>query len=293
MTLVEHLYELRYRLAVSLLTVAGTTVLGFLWFEHGPLGMPSLGDVLTRPYCELPPTVRLTLGPDGECRLLATAPFEAFLLQFKVAVAAGVVLGSPIWLYQIWAFITPGLYENERRFALTFAGFAAVLFVGGAVLAYYVVGEGLSFLLGFAEGQIITALTGEKYISFILAMLIIFGVSFELPLLVVMLNRAGVLSYQRLSGWRRGIIFGLFVFAAVATPGQDPFSMVALALALTLLFEVAAQVARIHDRRKARKRAAEGWDSWSDDEASPLPPVEAEDPGPAPGRKADQYGDVT
>jgi sec-independent protein translocase protein TatC len=125
-------------------------------------------------------------------------------------------------------------------------------------------------LLGFGGGQVVTALTGDRYFSFILAMLLIFGVSFELPVLVVMLNRAGVVSYARLRAMTRGIVFGLFVFAAVATPSQDPISMLALAVALTALFGIALVLARLHDRAAARRNAEQNWEHLDDDETSPL-----------------------
>jgi len=269
MTLMEHLYELRNRLFVALCAIALGGVLGFIWWGVSPFGLPSLGNLLTGPYCALPSTLRLTPNP-GRCQLLQTAPFEVFTLRMQVGMAAGAVVTAPVWIYQVWAFITPGLYVKERKFALIFVGTASVLFAAGAVLAYYVVPTGLSFLANLGDGQFITALTGQAYISFLLTMLAVFGLTFELPLLVVMLNRVGVLPYAKLMQWQRGILFGLFVLAAVATPGNDPISMLALAAALIVLFESAVLITRAHDRALARRRAEQGWDDLDPDEPSPL-----------------------
>jgi sec-independent protein translocase protein TatC len=289
MTLMEHLYELRNRLFVALCALAFGGLLGFIWWGIAPFGLPSLGELITSPYCALPPTLRLTPNP-GRCQLLQTAPFEVFTLRMQVGLAAGAVVTAPIWIYQVWAFITPGLYARERKFALTFVSTASVLFAGGAVLAYYVVPTGLSFLANLGGGQFITALTGAAYVGFLLTMLAVFGLTFELPLLVVMLNRVGVLPYAKLRQWQRGILFGLFVLAAVATPGNDPISMLALAGALIVLFETAVLIARAHDRAMARRRAEQGWDDLDPDQPSPLDdrvePVSRDDAAP-------RYDDAT
>jgi sec-independent protein translocase protein TatC len=289
MTLMEHLYELRNRLFVALCAVGFGGILGFVWWGTSVFGLPTLGDLITRPYCALPTTLRLAPNA-GKCQLLQTAPFEVFTLRMQVGLAVGAVLTAPIWVYQIWAFITPGLYAKERKFAVTFVGAASVLFAGGAVLAYYVVPTGLSFLANLGGGEFITALTGGAYIGFLLTMLAVFGLTFELPLLVVMLNRVGLLPYAKLKRWQRGILFGLFVLAAVATPGNDPISMLALAGALVVLFEASVLVARQHDRALARRRAEQGWDNLDPDEPSPLDdrvePVTSDDAAP-------RYDDAT
>jgi sec-independent protein translocase protein TatC len=294
MPLVEHLYELRSRLAIALIAIAVTTVLGFVWYGVGLFGLPSIGQLLLVPYCSLPASARPILSENGNCVLAATGAFDQFNLRMRVSVAVGVVLASPVWFMQLWGFITPGLYAKERKYAITFVSIAAALFAVGAVLAYFVVAQGLAFLLTIGDDVQITLLTGESYFGLMIALLLIFGASFELPLLVVMLSFAGVVSYATLAKARRGLIFGLFVFAAVATPGGDPISMTALAVALTVLFEIAIQIAKVNDRRRAveaEKLAEMDYDTPSQLDTTPsvLPPQLPE----AVRDDNNRYGDST
>lgn len=282
MTIVEHIQELRSRLLKAIAGLLIGTILGFMWYQAtftlGPWKIPftgastgslhfnSLGELLKEPYCALPEEQRF--GNDGECRLLATSPFEMFMLRMKVGALAGLVLSSPWWLYQIWAYVTPGLVRKERRFTLLAVSAAALLFAAGAVLAYFVVSYGLEFFLQMGANAQIAALTGERYFNFFLALILIFGVSFELPLFIIMLNVAGVLHYETMKDKRRIIILLLFIFAAFMTPGQEPVSMLVLALSLTILMEVAIQFTRINDKRRNRERPE--WLDLDDEQASPL-----------------------
>ncbi len=253
---VRHLRELRRRAVIAALAVVAATVLAFVF--HG-----TMLHALTQPYCSLPAHDRLL---QGQCTLIVTGVMDAFRLTLKLSLYAGLLLSSPVWLYQLWRFITPGLHRNERRYASWFVGVSLLLFAVGGTFAWETLSRGLQFLLGFATGGVSPLLSFDSYLSFVTAMVLIFGVSFEFPLLVVMLNLVGVLPAYRLRKWSRFIIFGIVVFAAGATPSQDPFTMLALAAPLALLYGGSLIVAIVHDRRKVLDAPAE----LPDDELSAL-----------------------
>ncbi|GAA3113917.1 twin-arginine translocase subunit TatC [Planomonospora alba] len=264
MPLMEHLRELRNRLVVALLGVLGGIVLGFVFFDP-------VWDFVSAPYCSLQQSQELR----GECTFLILGVFESFFVNLKVAALFGVVVASPVWLHQIWAFVTPGLYRNEKRYSLTFLALAIPLFLAGAALAYFVMDTGLAILLGFAPENSVTSITLDEYLGYVLVLLIVFGVSFELPLLMVFLNIIGVLPRATVAKHRRMVIFLMFVFGAVATPGGDPFTMIALALPMVVLFALAEGFMYLRERRSP---SGEDFSHLSDDEASPL----AADDSPLP-----------
>ncbi|MEI4271287.1 twin-arginine translocase subunit TatC [Klenkia sp. LSe6-5] len=266
MTLIAHLRELRNRIAVALLFILIGTAIAFWWYDHG------LGQFIRAPYCSIPSDDRAlgTGGTVGDCKLLVTDVFGGALIRLKIAFIAGVVLSAPFWLWQIWAFLTPGLKTNEKRYGLGFVAAASTLFALGAALAYISLQAGLTLLLGLAGDNVAIALTAQDYIGFVISILLAFGVSFELPLIAIALNLVGVLSYAALAKARRWIFFLTIVFAAFITPTQDPFTMLLMALPMCVLFEVAIQIARVVDRRRARRDGTAGYADLDDDEASPL-----------------------
>jgi sec-independent protein translocase protein TatC len=283
MSLIGHLRELRNRVAVALLFVLVGTAVCFWWYEHG------LGEFIRAPYCAIPSEQRALTG--GDCALLVTDVFSGALIRLKISFIAGIVVSAPFWLFQVWRFITPGLKRHEKRYGIVFVGASSALFALGAVLAYFSLQAGLSLLIGLAGADVAVALTAQDYLGFVVSILLAFGVSFEVPLVAVALNLVGVLSYAALKKSRRWIFFLTIVFAAFVTPTQDPFTMLLMALPMCVLFEVAIQIARIVDRRRARRDAAEHFHDLDDDEASPLDarptpvdePAEA-DPTTAPTR---------
>jgi sec-independent protein translocase protein TatC len=265
MTLVAHLRELRNRIGVALLFVLLATAVAFWWYEHG------LGEFIRAPYCGLDTDLRaLGTGGSGDCELLVTDVFGGALIRLKISFIVGIVLSAPFWLYQLWAFITPGLRRNEKRYGVAFVAASSTLFALGAALAYLSLAKGLDLLLGLAGEGVAIALTAQDYIGFVISLLLAFGVSFELPLIAVVLNLIGVLSHAVLAKGRRWIYFLTILFAAFVTPTQDPFTMLLMAAPMCVLFELAIQIARLVDKRRAKRAAALGLTGLDDDAPSPL-----------------------
>ena len=252
MPLVDHIRELRNRVFKALLALVAGAIAG--WFIE-----PHVWHFLTAPFCDLPSRY-ISFGDLGQhvkkgesCHLVVTGLFDYFFLRIKISIATGVLLSSPVWLYQLWAFVAPGLHARERRWAYAFTGMAVPLFALGATIAYFAMSKGLRFFLGLVPKNVLTLITVSNYLGFAIAMLLIFGLAFELPLVMVLLNMAGVLTHKRFAKWRRMIIFLIFAFAAIFTPSPDPISMLLLAVPCVVLVEAAEIFAWANDRRRARR----------------------------------------
>ncbi len=261
MSLGDHFRELRGRLMRSLVVLLVVTIAAFFFYDQ-------LIDLIVRPYNR---AVTMLGGKDKvESEIILSGIASGLMLQLKLCATAGLVVSSPYWLYQVWAFILPGLHSNERKWTRVFVAVAGPLFFLGVAVGYYIMPKGLQFLISMnTPGGFRNLNDFDHFYTFMIRTLLVFGISFEIPLFVVLLNLVGVVSGAALARHRAWIIVGTFVFAAVATPSTDPFSMTLLALPMTLLFLVSEVIARLIDRRRAR---ADG-SPWSDDEASPLPPT--------------------
>ena len=250
MTLYEHLRELRYRLIVaSLAILVGMIVCGFFYSE--------LLAILRHPY-DVGIAQLKAKKPEAVTALVLNGLASPFTLALKVCLVAGMVLTAPIWLYQLWAFVVPGLLAKEKKWALIFIGAATPLFAAGVAVAYIVMPKGITVLLGFTQNGVTNLQDINLFLSFLLRVMIVFGIAFVIPLFVVMLNIVGVVQAKQLAKYRAYVIFGTFVFGAMATPSTDPFSMLALAVPMSLLFIAAEVIAHVVDRRKARRAALAG-----------------------------------
>ena len=243
MPLIEHLRELRRRLVRSLIAIVIGAVAGWYLYDH-------IVHAMISPVCQ-PGVKGVSTGRCGA--LVVSGVVGPFSLQMKVALFAGIAFASPVWLYQGWAFLAPGLHRNEKRWAYGIVGIGVPLFAFGAWLAYLILPTAVRVLLGLAPSDVHNQVPLDDYLNFVLRMLFVFGISFELPLVIVMMNLAGVVSARRVRSWWRGMTFGIFVFAAVATPTGDPGTMSAMAAPMVFLYGISIVVTTIIDRRRARR----------------------------------------
>jgi sec-independent protein translocase protein TatC len=247
MPLVEHLRELRTRLVRGSLAIAAGSAVA--WFFYDPIIRLLIDPVCSAGAAGVSNT---SCGP-----VVVSSVLGPLSLQLKVSLAGGLVLASPVWLYQLWAFLAPGLHRNEKRWTYAFVASGVPLFLAGAAISYLILPKAVRVLLDFTPGGVGNLIPLDEYLDFVLRMLLVFGLAFELPLILVVANLAGVLSARRIRSWWRAMVFGIFVFAAAATPTGDPLTMAALALPMVLLYVLAAAVAVLVDRARRRRAAVQ------------------------------------
>lgn len=255
MPLAGHLRELRARLIKGLLAILVATIAGFVFYEP-------LLSFLTQPFYGIEDDLR---AQGIDTNLVINGVGGAFQFQLKIALVAGVLLASPVWLWQLWAFVLPALHRNERRWTVILTATGVPLFLCGATLAYFLLPKAFLVLIGFVPDGFTNLVSGSDYYDFVIRMMLVFGVAAEIPLVVLVLNRIGAVSGRQLANSRPWTILGIFVFAAVATPTTDPLTMVFLAAPMTALYLAAEVIARLTDRKRAKAQP-----QWGDDQLSPL-----------------------
>ncbi|MCB0993733.1 MAG: twin-arginine translocase subunit TatC [Acidimicrobiales bacterium] len=241
MSLVEHLTELRNRIIKAVLAVAVGAVV--CWIVYNPIL-----DFLLEPYCDINP---------GSCDLIVTDPLESFSVRMTVAGYGGIALAMPVLLWQVWRFIAPGLYPHERKYASLFTALGVILFALGAGLAYYSLPRALDFLVEVGGGNLVTLYRADRYLSFVVKMMLAFGVGFEFPLVLVFLQMMGLVHYSSLGRQRRYALVGIVVLVAVLTPSGDPFTLLLLSVPMYLFYEASIAYGWIRERRRRRRERAE------------------------------------
>jgi sec-independent protein translocase protein TatC len=264
MPLAEHLRELRNRLAKALFAILIAAVLSAVFYQE-------IIEFIIRPIKESVGCSRafseLAQEDNGTCGSITMSGLMGpFTLMIKVSLMAGVVIASPVWLYQLWGFLAPGLHRQEKKYSMAFVAAGFPLFVVGGYFSYNVLPAAAEVMISFTPDGADNLLPLDELLDLVTRMVIVFGLAFELPLLLVMLNLTGMVTGRRMLGWWRGMIMGVTLFAAFATPTVDPISMLALAAPIIALYFVAVGVCLVNDRRRVRF-AAQGP---GDDEASDL-----------------------
>ncbi len=237
MPLAEHLGELRRRLIIAISAVAVGAIAGFFLYNW-------VLSFLLHPYCQAAAHAKVTTSTSG-CNLLITDPLEGFATRLKVAAFLGLFFASPVVLWELWRFVTPGLHTREKKYAIPFIAASILLFCMGAALAILTFHEVLGFLISVSGSHVQTFYSPSKYINLYALMIAAFGIAFEFPVLLVSLELAGVLPSTKLRKWRRYAIVLIFVFAAVITPSSDPYSFFGMAIPMCVFYEVAILVGRV------------------------------------------------
>ncbi len=252
MSLYDHLRELRYRVIVSAIAVVITATLAAFFYRY-------ILNLVMWPWNSAL-TDLTAANPDVSTQVVNREISGPFMLALKVSVVAGLLAACPIWLFQLWQFIVPALLEKEKKYARTFLLSAIPLFLAGCVVGYFVMPKGISVMLQFTPDGlgIVNQLDLNSFLGLELLLILLFGVSFLLPVVLVMINLAGVVTGEQLGKARTFSVFGCFVFGAVATPSTDPFSMIALALPMAIMYLAAEVICKRNDKRKAKRLAASG-----------------------------------
>lgn len=266
MPLMDHLRELRNRL-VKVILVIVVGMIAALCFSN------QTWNFVVHPFCSA------SIGGLSGChkagdQLVISGVFDPFFLRIKIAFFLALVGTSPVWFYQLWAFIAPGLYAREKKWAYLFTGTAVPLFVGGAVLAYVVMDRGLHYLLSLAPHGTLVLPSVDTYLGYFTGMIVGFGIAFELPLVLVMLNVVGILTHERFRKWRRLLIFLIFLVCGIVNPSPDPWTMLLLGGLAVVLTEIAELFVYFNDKRRARLHP-DPYAGLGDDELAPI-----EDPEP-------------
>jgi sec-independent protein translocase protein TatC len=295
MPLADHLRELRNRLVKSVLAIIVVTIVAAFFYK----------DIIQLLQHRIPGTVRCVSGAnhgkssEACAQMTVSGLLGGFSIALKVSLMAGVVASSPVWLYQLWAFLAPGLHRNEKRYTLGFVSAGVPLFLAGAWLAYAILPQTARIMIGFVPDDTTNLLPLDDFLDLVVRMIIVFGIAFELPLVLVLLNFTGIVTGRRMLGWWRAMVIGITVFAAVATPTGDPLTMCLLAAPIVFLYFLAMGVCFFNDSRKRRRLVADPDFGLDPDEASSLShipeqistePFNADDPD---RRGDDGYDDAT
>jgi sec-independent protein translocase protein TatC len=261
MPLMDHLRELRNRLVKSILVIIVGMIVALVFSDQTL-------NIVARPFCSAVINGHSGCHVVGD-QLVINGVFDSFFLRIKIAFFFALIGTCPVWLYQLWAFIAPGLYGREKKWAYLFTITAVPLFAGGAVLAYVVMDRGLHYLLNLAPQNSLVLPSWDTYLSYFTGMLLGFGIVFELPLVIVMLNMAGILTHERFREWRRMMIFAIFLISGIVNPSPDPWTMLILGGLAVVLVEVAEIFVYFNDKRRARLHP-DPYTDLADDELSPL-----------------------